>query len=462
MKMFRFKYYTWLIAILALASVSCNKQNEFLNALPSESLAVPNTLSDLQLLIQDDNLFNRFDPYYMHVSCDDYYVTNSLFNSNSNRVENNLYIWANNIYISQTTPVDDWNAPYEQVYTANIVLESIAKINPTTTQATQYNTVKGSALFFRAKAFYNLLQEFAVPYNASGGNSDLGIPLRLSSDINLKCPRSSVQASYDQVISDFQSALTLLPSSSANVALPNTLSTNGFLARVYLSMGNYAEALKYSNAYLTKQNSLTDYNTLQIGAYPISNNVLVEDVFHSTAINGGLNSSGSALIDSNLYNSYDNNDLRKSIFFWSNEGFWSWNGTYDVIHANDIFNGIATDEIYLIRAECNARAGNVADAMNDLNALLAKRYITNTFVTRTATDATDALQQILVERRKELIYRGLRWTDLRRLNQTPATAVTLTRIINGNTYTLKPNDPRYTLPIPPQEIQLNPIPQNPR
>ena len=52
--------------------------------------------------------------------------------------------------------------------------------------------------------------------------------------------------------------------------------------------------------------------------------------------------------------------------------------------------------------------------------------------------------------------RGLRWTDLRRLNRDPRYAVTLTRSINGTTYMLPPNDARYVYPIPDAVIAANP------
>jgi hypothetical protein len=94
--------------------------------------------------------------------------------------------------------------------------------------------------------------------------------------------------------------------------------------------------------------------------------------------------------------------------------------------------------------------------MTDLNRLLQTRWRIGTFTPLTSTDAGDALQQILHERRKELLFRGIRWTDLRRLDKDPQTATTLTRIVNGITYTLPPNDPRWVLPIPDYVLYFNP------
>jgi hypothetical protein len=161
-------------------------------------------------------------------------------------------------------------------------------------------------------------------------------------------------------------------------------------------------------------------------------------------------------VDTALYQSYQPNDLRKTCYYSSNGAFI---GSYDVSRL--MFGGIATEEMYLARAECEARLGNTQDAMTDLNTLLVTRWVSGTFTKYTATSATDALGQILMERRKELAFRGTRWMDLRRLNKDPNYAITLTRNINGQIFTLQPNSPRYVFEIPPDEELLDPLPQNP-
>ena len=125
------------------------------------------------------------------------------------------------------------------------------------------------------------------------------------------------------------------------------------------------------------------------------------------------------------------------------------------------FTGLATDEVYLIKAECAARRNDVTTAMNYLNNLLVTKWKTGTFVPYTATSSQDALNEILTERRKELVWRAIRWVDIKRLNKEGAN-ITLTRILNGQTYTLPPNSPLYEMPIPSDEISLSGIQQNPR
>lgn len=164
-----------------------------------------------------------------------------------------------------------------------------------------------------------------------------------------------------------------------------------------------------------------------------------------------------------LYNSYATTDRRRSVFFRQDRYRGNYDGSNGNAQSNNLFMGLATDELYLIRAECYAQAGNTALAMADLNSLMAKRVVPP-YVNRTATSANDALVQILAERRKELIFRTIRWTDLRRLNQDPQFAVTLRRDQNTIPYTpLQPNDLRYTFLIPTREvINVTGMAQNPR
>ena len=113
-----------------------------------------------------------------------------------------------------------------------------------------------------------------------------------------------------------------------------------------------------------------------------------------------------------------------------------------------------------MRAEAYARMGKTVEAMSDLNTLLSKRFKTGSFTPLTAIDATDALNKILIERRKELLMRNLRWMDIKRLNKEGAN-ISLQRFINGQYYTLPPNDPRSALSLPDDLVSLYGLKQNP-
>ena len=80
----------------------------------------------------------------------------------------------------------------------------------------------------------------------------------------------------------------------------------------------------------------------------------------------------------------------------------------------------------------------------------------------TERDPDKLLQLILDERRRELMFKSMRWFDLKRLNKEPRFAKIITHVLQGVTYTLEPNSPHYVIPFPLKAINANPsIEQNP-
>jgi len=446
--------------LLLAAAASCTKG--FLDAKPSKSLLVPTTLSDFRALLDfSDNL--NVAPGLNVISSDDFYRSGNTFVS-LNPVGQNTYLWSKDLYSGTT--VQDWTRPYADVFAANVVLDGLKALGPGSYDPGEYNAVKGTALFLRGYSFYGLAQEFAANYDPATANTLPGIPLHLTSDVNVIGGRGTLEQTYAQITADLSEAATLLPANALFKSRPNIAAARAMLARVYLTMGDYGKAQAAATASLQQNGALTDYNTLSATAsrpfpYPLPDNA-AEVSFYATLIStSSYNSSSSTLIDTGLYASYDANDLRKALYFKTAAGGQhSFKGTYS--GNTGMFAGTATDEVYLIRAECYARQGDAASAMADLNTLLATRWKTGTYVPFTAADADSALGIILTERRKELVGRGLRWGDLKRLNTDNRFATTLKRIINGQTYTLAPGSPNYVLPIPDNELHTSGIPQNPR
>ena len=441
------------ILFIGFSISSCKK---YLDAKPNLSLSTINSLEDLQALLNHTTVLNAADPEIGEVECDDYYVSYANWQS-ADVDDQNLYYWdPNEIF-------DEWSSTYEAVYCANVVLDNISNFNDVDSLS-EYNSIEGQALFFRGFTFYKIAQIYSPTLNATTQSEPLGICLRLTSSITAPSARSTVQQTYNQIIQDLSMAAKLLPVISTYKTTPNKAGAYGALAKVYLSMEDYTNAEKYADSCLSLYNTLIDYNTLsQTATYPFS---LFNDevIFHSEYQSSGILSNSSAVIDSSLRDLYQVNDLRSTLFFAVNsDGTSSFKGDYS---GNDYgypeFDGIATDEIYLIKSECEARNGDVADAISDLNTLLIKRWKTGTFVADTATNASSALSQILTERRKEFVFRNIRWSDLKRLNQDPNYAVTLTRNLNGTVYTLAPGDLRYESLIPASVISLAGIQQNPR
>lgn len=454
--------YLWILTWVCLLIIpGCTK--EFLGKKPDAALLVPTSLADFQALLDNLAVMNVV-PGIATIADGTLYTTTAGVKAYRTPAERNSYIWAADIY--EGSPSSDWSIPYQQIFYANIVLDGLKTIKPDATTQADYNRVKGSALFFRAIALYHLAQMFCKPYIPATAAGDPGIPVPLSSDVNIRPGRGTVQHTYDQMIADIKDAMQVLPTTATAKSRPAKPAALALLARIYLTMGNYDNALTYASSCLQINSSLLDYNTLSTTStspFPASlPNGNDEVLFHSVTLNYSFVRSALTGVDTNLYKSFDANDLRKLLFFNTlniNNMIRSKNS---YAGSAGSFAGIAVNEVYLIMAECYARKGDTMSAMIDLNTLLIKRYKKGTFTSVTASSADDALVKVLKEREKEIFTnRGLlRWSDLRRLNTDARFAQTLFRVIDNQNYVLAPNSSRYIYPIPDNEISASGIQQN--
>ncbi|WP_169304446.1 RagB/SusD family nutrient uptake outer membrane protein [Pedobacter frigoris] len=461
------KFNTYILIILTISALSgCKKQNDWLNEKTNKSDIVPQKIGDYQAIL--DNTLEMNERAFINsglVASDNMFIRDKdvavLW-----EYERNIYLWQGNYWEGGNS--SEWNYGFRGVEFSNLVLEGLAAINNVTAE---HNNVMGQAYFYRAFALYNLAQLFCKPYTETSAGSDLGLPIRETSDVNVIIrERSSLKQTYDFILADLQHAIELLPQTQPYNTRPNVRAAKALLSKVYLVMEDYAKAGIYADQVLTAYGQLLDFNNTSIinynsdNRFPLYGTNNPEILFYAqkynyTSITAATINTG--VIVPELYTSYSSDDLRKTLLYTTRDGAVRYVGSYTGWYYN--FVGIATNELYLIRAECSARNGSKDQALADLNLLLQKRFKTGTFTGITASSAEDALKLVLIERRKELPFTAnLRWEDLRRLNRDQRFQKTITRTANGTVYTLLPNDKRYVFPIPDSEIEQSGIQQNER
>ncbi|MBB5439659.1 hypothetical protein HDC92_003355 [Pedobacter sp. AK017] len=462
------KNYSLNIAILIIFMMmlsGCGK--EFLNEKPNSNIVVPDDLNDVQRMLDNiDKLNITSNLSLAQLGSDDYFISDIEWKNLYTLTEKNSYIWSKSIYGGEQGY--DWSDPFIAIYYANVALETLKTIPINENNNTLWNNLKGTALFFRAWHYFNLIQTFTPPYDRNTENTDLGLPLREKANINDVLPRSNLKQTYEFVISDLSNALKLLFIESPHQQYrnrPSKVAVYALMSKIALSMYNYDLAGENANKALQIYNKLIDFNTLNRASFNPFSSPNDELILYGTMTNAppvlynGLNYPATQ-IDPVLYNLYHADDLRKVIFFSTDNGVVNIKTGFSG-RGFKPFSGIAVDEIILTKAECLARAGDIANSMKELNALLVKRFKTGTFIPYTASSKEEALNLTLVERRKELVWRSVRWFDLRRLNKEGAN-ITLKRTVNGKEYSLLPNSPNYTFPIPDEELALSGIKQNNR
>lgn len=458
---------TILLSLLGLTLLACGCSDTFLDAKPSTSIVQPVTLEEFQRLLDNAEIMQATTALGV-LAADEYvYRSDAVWESARTATERNSYIWAKDLFEGENAE-GDWGVPYSAVFYANNVLAGLDKITLTALNQDQWKMTRGWALFVRAFAYYELVKNFAPLYDAATANTDPGVPLRTRPSVDEILPRATVQQTYDLIFSDLSEATKLLGASLplSNRNRPSKVACHALLARIFLSIGNYPKAELHADTCLQLYDKLIDYKTVsQTSTTPFS--VTNDELIYAKAGSNSYIAYSASTANSytrvspELISLFRPGDLRLAIFF-SKQADGSYimkrnyhgTGTYP-------FVGLATDEVYLIKAECAARRNDVAAAMDLLNQMLIKRYAANSFAPLTAGSAADALNLVLLERRKELVWRALRWDDLKRLNKEGA-GITLQRVVNGQAYKLEPGSPRYVFPIPDNEINLSGIQQNPR
>jgi hypothetical protein len=104
--------------------------------------------------------------------------------------------------------------------------------------------------------------------------------------------------------------------------------------------------------------------------------------------------------------------------------------------------------VYLIKAECLARAGLISDALSLLNTVRKTRILPSSYQDIATSDKTAALNAIFKTKNNELIMSIVPFADARRLNAEGVYKVSFSKMVNGTTYTLSSESHLWTMPFP--------------
>lgn len=429
---------------------------DFLELKPDKKLVNPTSYDDLMALMNNANVMNYgFVGGAGEAGSDNLFVRESIWNALIGLAEEDVstYIWR-----KIPIPIYNWNTIYRSILQCNIVIENIDKVHYS--DPSKRDELLGIAHFFRGFAFYDLSQIYSVPYNSGTAKEKMGIILRLSPDINDVSKRSTLQASYDQIIKDLMKAADLLPyQKPLYPTRPYKAAAYAALARVHLTMREYKNAGNYADSALALQSELLNYNNIIKKDFPFEK-FNPEVIFYSNMSGPVSMTQANHRVDTNLIGKYHVDDLRRTLYFNDlPDGYQSFVGDYSEQTGTLFFNGLTTSELYLIRAECAVRDGELAQAKDDIYMLIRNRYRGDYNLSVGSLKSEGLKQEILLERRKELVFRGLRWSDIRRLNE--ETPIRLEKEIGQNKYFLESeNIKNFAFLIPQLAIERMDIQQN--
>ncbi|WP_417370974.1 RagB/SusD family nutrient uptake outer membrane protein [Gelidibacter japonicus] len=331
---------------------------------------------------------------------------------------NILRLYNHNVTPSDGTVSQWWDLTYNIIYATNDIVDGLENSNHLSLE--DKNKFKGQALFVRAYIHSLLVSLFGdIPYLTTTNYSE-----------NNKTVRMSVNAVYDNIITDLIHALALLeePPSNTSKLWPHKSVANALLARIYLYKEDWSMAESFSSTLIDSYFLEPDLNKvflknspetiwqLKLGANPQNTYEALQLIISSIPTQG-------VALTSNLMDAFEPNDLRKT--FWT-ESITSANGLTTLFYAHKYkaTHNTTTESLeypivfrlseqYLIRAEARVRMGDLVGAMQDVNVIRNRAGLPN--ITTTIPD--EAMDAIIQERRVELFTeQGQRWFDLKRLS----------------------------------------------
>ena len=337
----------------------------------------------------------------------------------------------------------------------------------------------GYAYFARALAIFDLCNCYAMPYGYTADASHLGIvAIDYIPGFEDRLSRHTIKECYERIIKDLNSSLECFGNDDMkDPTYISGLACEALLARVYLYMGDYANAAKYSSIVMAKV-PLAKHDEY-VGMFRKAQENPGEGIFRLNTYDNGngmralYNPTGNQKLEpaAEFMAKFDDNDVRVQLFTYTGEKedgatyegkrFTTVckylpvkSGVSDEKNRRSDFFVLRASEMYLIHAEalCNGESQDLNAAAEDIKALRARALGTTpdkiAFSWASAKDLDTIIQE---ERTKELCFEGHRFFDIKRRMEN----ITRPQSTTSKTKSLTWPDIHYALPICQLELQAN-------
>lgn len=366
-----------------------------------------------------------------------------------------------------------WMNLYNIIRACSFVIEDINKYSNENLE--KANNLKGQAYAIRALVHLALVNIFAQHYSFTADASHLGIPYITTFDISKSYHRQTVAEVYRNMITDLESAVSLMPNSVSDTRYMNRPAAKALLCRIYLYQEEYQKAKDLATGLAGLHPLMSINDGYPVNMFKLKEPSQTEVLFQITPSNQYSLIAEAGSIFLGLYLAYDDymatidvatilkeneNDIRNA---WVTASGNSWKVTK---FPAGVAGGLGQDpsidyyvpairssEMFLIAAEACAKTNDEAGARLYLNAV---RKRADPIVSDIITSGQDLLDLIYKERRKELCFEGFRMWDLQRWKQ----GVHRIDVFPGSQKDLPYPSDRAISPIPGQDVNLMGLQQN--
>ncbi|MDR2921393.1 MAG: RagB/SusD family nutrient uptake outer membrane protein [Tannerella sp.] len=350
-----------------------------------------------------------------------------------------------------------WTKYYRVINMVNRILDGADDVPANTEEEKKSkNNSIGTAMFMRAYTNFDLLRYFSDFEK----RENYGVPYVLKPVTLETLGRNTVGESFDLMLKDLEECMPLLSQDTpADPVYVSKTAVKALLARIYLYQREYDKAYEYANAVLKEKPLAGRDHYAAIWADETNDDIIFKlkkspgEEFIGTMFFSADNSSAFEP-STELIESYEEGDVRLTTFIGDGvdrEGVEvkrvnKYKGTPENVGLADQ-KLLRSSEMMLIMIEAKIQTNDL-DAANDLfNQLRAARI--EGWTTQQYTSKDKMIEELLLERRRELCYEGHRFFDMRRYSM-PIYKPVIKKTLDADNY-------RRIMPIPLAEMQGNPV-----
>ena len=333
---------------------------------------------------------------------------------------------------------------YEQVVKMNILLDKLGGIAG---EESRKESLAAEAKVIRAYWHYLLVNIFAKQYDEATAAENGGIPYVEKMNLESENPKLTLQEVYEHLLADCsEETIKALPDEAVNIVRPGKAMGYALLAKIYLQMKKYGEALKYVNEALK-------YNDHIDNRLPVMSEFLYKRekddasvIFYASEMN---NHPQYCIVSQETARLFEEGDIlmnygRYTLTDAEDPGLWNakecekyktgiegeiymWRGQNSTLSVA----GITSDQLYYIKGECLIRGGHYQEGLDE------------------------AMEKLMKAKRIECLFTYNTFFDMKRWNTEEAYKQTITRTIGDKTYTLRPDSPLWVFPFPGNAVKYN-------
>lgn len=506
-------YIIFLTAIIFTCMSSCDLDTTPTKDVPEEVVFVSvenaeQILNGTWAYLMDNEDFTVRNPGWVAVSLTSDAMGNDIA-VNPNKYGYNFHYQFNYMNQSTSSTVQAiWTLAYKSIDNYNHIISKIDDL-PSTTDNTGdlRKRIKAQALVMRGYLYLNLATFYAFSYQKDPDALCVPIYTQPSTGLTPSNPRSPLKDVYNRAITDLKDGYDLFESMKNSYRRNGKYKVDknvaaGILARAYLQMGDgywnlaadYASKAQENSQWMSKNDYTKGFNSIsnaewiwghgqtseqKIASYSFCYLDVVSDTYcsyHSFLADPYFKDLFIKEISISNDTIYDTDDVRYSLFEWETR---EDRLAGSLLYKKFLFNAEDTPsivmmrkaEMVLIEAESLAEQNLLRAAIDKLNDLRETRGASTPDLSNLTKD--ELVEEILIERRKELFGEGFSLSDiLRRQKAVERKAVPLgtTVIVNGIQYRVQghtiirlpneesftPNSPYYIFSAPIEEITNNP------